>query len=139
VEGTDSKILAFICSHCSLSGAETAGVNKLQYSTDMRIIQTACSGQVDETLIVNAFKKGADAVIVFACPDGDCHYKVGNHIAKQRIKELQVALKAVGLGEKRLKLVQIGASEGEKFVEAINQTFKELKELGLSPIAKRKE
>lgn len=136
MEGMNSKVLAFVCSHCSLSGAEAAGISRLQYPADLRIIQVACSGQIDETLIIDAFKRGIDGIMIFACPDGDCHYKIGNQIAKQRVKMLQAALRAVGLGAERLKFIQIGASEGEKFAEAVNQFFDELKQLGANPITK---
>jgi len=135
-EGTVSKVIAFVCSHCSLSGAESAGTKRIQYPADVQLIRVACSGQVDETIITNAFKSGADGVIVFGCPDGDCHYEVGNQLAKQRIRELKSMLPAIGFDEKRLEFVQVGASDGEKFVEAVKKMFANLEEVGPSPLTR---
>ena len=132
------KIIAFVCSHCSLSAAETAGVNRLSYPSNVRIIQLACSGHIDKILMVEALRNGADGVLVFGCPEGDCHYKTGNKLAKSRVDELKSLLPMVGLEAKRLNFVQVGASEGEKFARAINDMFADLESLGPNPLTKMK-
>ena len=126
------KIIGFICSNCSLSAADTAGARHLQYPADIRFVRVECSGQVDETLIAETFEKGADGVIVFACAEGDCHYKVGNELAKSRAGKLKSVLTIIGFESERLKFVQVAASEGEKFAGAINEAFADLKRLELA-------
>ena len=134
-QGVDKvRAVGFICSNCSLSAADTAGAMRLQYPADIRLVRVECSGQVDETLIAETFEKGADGVIVFGCAEGDCHYEVGNELTKERIEKMKLLLPAVGLEPQRLKFVQVAASEGKKFAQAIDEMFADLEKLGPSPI-----
>ncbi len=41
------KILTFACNWCSYAGADYAGVSRLQYPPNVRLIRTMCSGRVD--------------------------------------------------------------------------------------------
>jgi F420-non-reducing hydrogenase iron-sulfur subunit len=58
------KILAFSCNWCSYAAADLAGTSRLQYPPSLRIVRVMCSGMVHPNLVVEAFQKGADAVMV---------------------------------------------------------------------------
>ena len=58
------KIAAFACNWCAYSAADLAGVSRFQYPSNMRIIRVMCSGRVNPNFILEAFKKGADGVLV---------------------------------------------------------------------------
>jgi len=60
----EPKIVAFLCNWCAYAGADLAGVSRLQYPASLRTIRVMCSGRVDPVFIVNAFKAGADGVLV---------------------------------------------------------------------------
>jgi F420-non-reducing hydrogenase iron-sulfur subunit len=60
----EPKIVAFLCNWCAYAGADLAGVSRLQYPSSLRTIRVMCSGRVDPEFIVNAFKEGADGVLV---------------------------------------------------------------------------
>ena len=60
----EPKIVAFLCNWCAYAGADLAGVSRLQYPASLRTIRVMCSGRVDPVFIVNAFKEGADGVLV---------------------------------------------------------------------------
>jgi F420-non-reducing hydrogenase iron-sulfur subunit len=57
-------IIAFCCNWCSYAGADLAGVSRLQYPPNGRIIRVMCSGMVHPNLVINALTKGADGVLV---------------------------------------------------------------------------
>ena len=64
---TDSfqpKIITFACNWCAYSAADLAGVSRLQYPANMRIIRVMCSGRVNPNFILTAFARGADGVWV---------------------------------------------------------------------------
>ena len=132
--GPEGKLIAFICSHCSLSGADSAGVKGLSYSPSVRIVRVMCSGQVNEVVILEALRDGADGVIVFGCPEYDCHYKIGSRNAKRRIEKLKALLPSVGIEAERLEFVEVAASDGEKFAEAIKDMANRVMELGPNPL-----
>ena len=57
-------IIGFCCNWCSYAGADSAGVARIQYPTNLRIIRVMCSGMVHPRLVINALTKGADGVLV---------------------------------------------------------------------------
>jgi F420-non-reducing hydrogenase iron-sulfur subunit len=62
--GFEPKILAFNCNWCSYAAADLAGTARMQYPANIRIIRVMCSGMVHPNLIMEAFVRGADGVMV---------------------------------------------------------------------------
>ncbi len=60
----EPKILAFLCNWCAYAGADLAGVSRLQYPPDIRVIRTMCSGRVDPLFVVKGLSSGFDSVLV---------------------------------------------------------------------------
>jgi F420-non-reducing hydrogenase iron-sulfur subunit len=58
------KIVAFACNWCAYSAADLAGVSRMQYPPNMRIIRIMCSGRINPNFILKAFELGADGVMV---------------------------------------------------------------------------
>ena len=130
----EPKIIGFLCNWCAYAGADLAGVSRIQYPPNIRIIRVMCAGRVDPSFILKAFKDGADGVLVAGChPPGDCHYISGNFKALRRITLLKKVLKEFGIEPERLRLEWISASEGEKFANVVQSMVEDLKKLG--PIA----
>jgi heterodisulfide reductase subunit A len=90
-------IVAFTCNWCSYGGADLAGISRYQYPTNARIIRLMCSGRVDPTFVFEAFKLGADGVLVSGCHIGDCHYATGNYRTEARYIAMKHALKQAGI------------------------------------------
>ncbi|MBW2620818.1 MAG: hydrogenase iron-sulfur subunit [Deltaproteobacteria bacterium] len=63
-EEFNPKIIAFACNWCAYSAADLAGVSRLQYPPNMRIIRVMCSGRINPNFILEAFNLGADGVLV---------------------------------------------------------------------------
>jgi F420-non-reducing hydrogenase iron-sulfur subunit len=133
----EPKIVGFCCNWCSYAGADLAGVGRLQYPPDIRVVRVMCSGRVDELLIFNAFVLGADGILVSGCHPGDCHYLKGNLGARRRVMGLKPLLESVGISPERLRLEWIAASEGPKFAETVISFTQTIKELGPSPFNRR--
>ncbi len=124
------KIIAFVCNWCSYAGADKAGGQKLQYTSDIKLIRVMCSGRVDPQFILDAFRKGADGVMVLGCHPGDCHYRSGNLKTMKRIKLLQNTLTQFGINPGRLKLDWVAAGESEKFQRVANEMSQTVNNLG---------
>ena len=129
----EPQIVAFLCNWCSYSGADLAGVSRIQSSPNIKIIRTMCSGRVDPSFIMRAFQLGADGVLVAGCHFGDCHYLEGNFKTMRRIEMLKLSMKHFYIDERRLRLEWISASEGKKFAATINDMTETIKGLGPSP------
>ena len=113
--GFEPKILGFLCTWCSYTGADLAGTNRLKVPSNMRAIRVPCSGRVAPELIMRAFDQGADGVLVLGCHLGECHYDNGNHRAAKRMPVLHSLLSFVGLEPERLRLDWVSASGGSGF------------------------
>ncbi len=123
------RILAFTCNWCSYAGADLAGMSRIQYPPNVRIIRVMCSGRVDPLFVFEAFKSGADGVLISGCHPGDCHYINGNAVTELRYSCLKSTLKYLGIAPERLRLEWISATEGEKFALVINEFTEQISKL----------
>ena len=133
-EEFEPKIVGFLCNWCSYAGADLAGVSRIQYPPTLRIVRTMCSGRVHPVFILEAFRSGADGVLVAGCHHGDCHYLAGNYKAQNRVLLLKKVLEQLGLEPERLRLEWVSASEGDRFATVIQDMTEEIKKLGPSPL-----
>jgi len=133
------KIVAFLCNWCSYSGADAAGKAQKKIPLGVRIIRVMCSGRVDPQFVLEAFYNGADGVLILGCHPGDCHYKEGNYNALRRVVLMEKILSDFGIERERFRLDWVSASEGDKFVEVVNEMVKDLQKLGPLCLRKTKE
>jgi F420-non-reducing hydrogenase iron-sulfur subunit len=132
----EPRIIGFLCNWCSYAGADLAGVSRIQYPPNIRIVRVMCSGRVSPELILRTFQSGADGVLVLGCHIGDCHYVDGNHRTARRIPVLKRLLSYIGIEPERLRLEWVSASEGRRFAQIVTEFTEEVKELG--PLESRK-
>nr|MDO8135051.1 hydrogenase iron-sulfur subunit [Candidatus Njordarchaeum guaymaensis] len=131
---SEPRILAFTCNWCSYAGADLAGVSRIQYPPNIRIIRLMCSGRVDPIFVFEAFRSGADGVLISGCHPGDCHYVLGNRWSEARYNVIRSWLSEAGLEPERLRLAWISASEGGKFATVVTEMVAEIKKMGPSPL-----
>ncbi|GLI35687.1 hypothetical protein DAMNIGENAA_31200 [Desulforhabdus amnigena] len=60
----EPNILAFACHYCAFAAADLAGVMRLSYPTNVKIIRLPCTGKLDAIYILRAFERGVDGVFV---------------------------------------------------------------------------
>jgi heterodisulfide reductase subunit A len=116
-----SKIVGFACNWCSYAGGDNAGTSRMQYPASVRLIRTMCSGRVDQSLILHAFRKGAPMVLVSGCHFADCHYISAVTWTQKRIDRLWTQLEKLGIRPERLQLEWISAAEGAKFARVMRE------------------
>ena len=126
-------IINFCCNWCSYTGADLAGVSRLQYPPNIRIIRVMCSSMIHLNLIIDALTKGADGVLVCGCHIGDCHYEDGNEKTEKRAEAITLMLEDFGLEEERFRLEWVSASEGPRFAQVVKDFTEQIKKLGPSP------
>ncbi len=62
---TDSpRIVAFVCNWCAYAGADLAGVSRIQYPPNVRLIRLMCTGRINAGFLLKAFERGVDGVLV---------------------------------------------------------------------------
>jgi F420-non-reducing hydrogenase iron-sulfur subunit len=130
----EPSILAFTCNWCSYGGADLAGISRIQHPPNAKVIRLMCSGRIDPVMVIEAFKDGADGVMVTGCHPGDCHYATGNYRTQVRFDALKSAMMAMGLNPDRLKLLWASASEGQQWADGIATMTETLRQLGPNPL-----
>lgn len=130
----EPKILAFLCNYCSYAGADLAGTARMSYPHNVMIIRVLCTGRVDPVHIIEAFKNGADGVLVAGCHYGDCHFISGNYKTGRKVALLRRTLEQFGVEPERLRFQMISSGEAERFVETIKEMTEDLRKLGPSPL-----
>lgn len=129
-ETYEPKIVGFLCNWCSYAGADLAGTSRIHQVPNLRVIRVMCSSRVRPEFVLNAFKNGADGVLIAGCHPGDCHYMEGNYYTRRRFLVLKKLIEYVGIDPRRLRVEWVSASEGMRFKEVVESMTNELKELG---------
>jgi len=123
-------IIGFTCNWCSYRAADLAGMSRVKYPPNVRLIRLMCSGRMDPTFVLKALKGGADAVLITGCHPGECHYLEQNYKAYRRYVLLKHTLKQFGIEPGRVKLVWASAAEGVHLAETITKMVEEVRALG---------
>ncbi len=63
-EKAQPEILAFVCHWCAYAGADLAGISRIQYPPQVRMIRVMCTGRIHAGFLLRAFAEGADGVLV---------------------------------------------------------------------------
>ena len=130
VKEWEPRIIAFLCNWCSYTGADLAGISRIQWDPSVSIVRVMCSGRMDPTFVAKAFQLGADGVIISGCHPGDCHYQEGNYKTLRRVHLMKRLIAGFGINPDRLRLVWVSASEGDQWAETANDMAREMRSLG---------
>jgi len=130
VQGFQPKLLGLLCNWCAYAGADLAGVSRIQYPPNIRIIRLPCTGRVEPAFILKALASGVDGVLIAGCHPGDCHYLEGNYNAHRRLLLLKEVLGQLGVERERVRLEWVSASEGERFARIVNEMTQQIQKLG---------
>jgi coenzyme F420-reducing hydrogenase delta subunit len=126
----EPQIVAFLCNWCSYAGADMAGISRIQYPPNIRVVRVMCSGRVDPVFILRAFLCGFDGVLVLGCHPGDCHYLTGNYHAERKMNRLKKLLEVVGMATERLYLDWVSAAEGARFSQIVDSFTERIRQEG---------
>ena len=129
-EGFEPRIVGFFCNWCTYTASDLAGVSRLAYEPNVRVVRVMCSGRIDPQFVLSAFREGADAVLIGGCHPGDCHYQEGNYKCLRRFELLRRLARQLGIEDERLRLEWISASEGDKVQRVINEMTEAVRRLG---------
>ncbi|KPJ51035.1 methyl-viologen-reducing hydrogenase subunit delta [candidate division TA06 bacterium DG_26] len=133
IQPSTPKIVAFCCNWCSYPAADAAGVGRMQYPANVRVVRVMCGGRVSPAMVLKAIELGADGVLVATCHFEDCHYLFGARRAAENFAKLQAITRMLGIEKERVRLEWISAAEAPKFARVIKELVDDVKRLGRSP------
>lgn len=133
LSGYDSeaeKVLLFLCEGCGYQAMDAAAAAGLEYPVGVLPLKVRCGGTIDTQLILHAFKKDFDAVVICKCRDGHCLNIVGNIDLDRRANLFREILRSRGVDTERLRIVDAISAEENKCVHEIAELYQELKNMG---------
>ena len=131
VNGTSKPlVLAICCSECGHTAVDSSGMAMMQYPANVRVMKVPCTGILQVHQFLEAFKAGAQGVMVVGCKSEGCHYEVGVQKAEKKVELAKRLLKEYGVEPERLNMFNMVYIEGDKFAEAARTMTERLEKLG---------
>ncbi len=131
VNGTSKPpVLAICCSECGGTAVDSSGMAMMRYPANVRVMKVPCTGILQVHQFLEAFKAGAQGVMVVGCKSDGCHYEVGSPIAEKKVELARTLLEEYGIEPERLEMFNMVFIEGDKFAEAAHMMTERLEELG---------
>lgn len=131
INGTSNPlILAISCSECGHAAIDSSGMALMSYPANVRVLKVPCMGMVQVRHILEAFKAGAQGVMLVGCKPDGCHYGVGSSKAQKRVEMAKMLLNAYRIEPERLEMLHLVYAEGDKFAEAARIMTDKVKKLG---------
>jgi F420-non-reducing hydrogenase iron-sulfur subunit len=128
------RVIGYCCEHGAVGAAESAGMERRQFSPEVLIIPVPCIGRVDVLHLLQAFREGADAVFVAGCLEKNCHHLYGNIEARKRVDQAKIILDSLGLNGERLELFNMASNQGREFKESVDIMLERVERLGTNPL-----
>ena len=131
VNGTPKPlILALCCSECGHAAVDSSGMAMMEYPANVRVMKVPCAGILQVRQLLEAFRAGAQGVMVVGCKTDGCHYEVGSLKAEKRVEFAKLLLSEYGIEPERLEMLKMVFIEGDKFAEAALAMTERLERLG---------
>ena len=131
INGTSKPlVLAICCSECGHAAVDSSGMAKMEYPANVRVMKVPCVGILQVHQFLDAFKAGAQGVMVVGCKIDGCHYEVGSQKTEKKVELTKVLLKEYGVEPERLEMLNMVFIEGDKFAEAAQMMTERLEKLG---------
>ncbi|MCF6249261.1 MAG: hydrogenase iron-sulfur subunit, partial [Desulfobacula sp.] len=130
------RFLALICENDAFPALDMVGMNRMDYSPNVRFIPIRCLGSMNTIWIKDALAQGMDGVIVIGCKHGDdyqCHFVKGSELAEVRVGKIGDALTSLALEEERVAFAEVAIDEYDKLPGIINAFVEEVEDLGPNP------
>ena len=130
------RILGLVCENDAYPALDIAGLNRLSYSADVRLIPIRCLGSMNVIWIKDALAQGMDGVFLLGCKHGDdyqCHFVKGSELADIRMKKIGDALSSLALEEERVTQFEVAIDDYDKLPKMINDFVEMIEDLGPNP------
>jgi F420-non-reducing hydrogenase iron-sulfur subunit len=79
------RVITLLCERAADLNSIVDESGKVEGIPEMGVVKFPCSGMIQPLMIEAALKAGAEGVIVCGCQIGDCYYREGNKMIRERL------------------------------------------------------
>ncbi len=130
------RVLVLACENDAYPALDLCAMNRMEYSSLIRVIPVRCLGSVNVVWIKDALSKGIDGVLLIGCKYGDdyqCHFIKGSELANIRMDKIGEALISLALEKERVQQIQIAIDEYDQLPGMIKEFVDTIQEVGPNP------
>jgi coenzyme F420-reducing hydrogenase delta subunit/quinol-cytochrome oxidoreductase complex cytochrome b subunit len=88
-----------------------AAVSRLE-APDVAVFSLLCTGQLPPSFVEYALRSGADGILITGCRAGDCQYRVGNALTRERLEREREPHLRTNVAPQRVRVAWYSAGEG---------------------------
>ena len=122
-------VITLICERAADLNSLLDEKGKLTELPDVNVVKFPCSGMIQPLMIEAALKAGAEGVIVCGCQIGDCFYREGNKMIKERLLgERPPGLKKT-VDRRRVMALWLSRRQKERFLTEAKEFVLQMKKL----------
>ncbi|MDO9577348.1 MAG: FAD-dependent oxidoreductase [Candidatus Cloacimonadales bacterium] len=133
----EKRILIFADDNTVYRLADACGVRKMKYSTDTRIFRIPSGSRITAGLMLFAFSKGADAIMIGDSPEKSSRFDWGNKVTRDNIAKVQKKLAEFKIDTERVGLKEYNAGALAQFVADVDGIAENLNKLKAIPAETR--
>lgn len=122
-------VITLICERaCDINDIVDASGNCTEVP-GMKVVKFPCSGMIQPLMIQKAIESGAEGVVVTGCQIGDCYYREGNRMIRERLLgERQPGLKK-NVDRRRVIAFWLAKPQRQRFIADSKEFIATLKDL----------
>jgi F420-non-reducing hydrogenase iron-sulfur subunit len=124
----EPRVVIFTCNWNAHQSLQEAGERRLHYPSGARPLKVDCLGQIGASVVLKAFEKGADGVMLVGCSPEECHYEFGSRRAAELFDELRSLITMLGFRQQQLEFHQVHSGEAAVLVEKVQAFVSRLAE-----------
>jgi F420-non-reducing hydrogenase iron-sulfur subunit len=122
----EPRVVIFTCNWNAHESFQEAGTRHLSYPSRARLLKVDCLGQVSSSMILKAFEKGADGVMLVGCSPEECHYEFGSRRAAELFVQVRQLAELLGFRNDQLQFHQVHTGDGAILVQKVRDFVKQL-------------
>lgn len=127
----DPNIIGLVCERAVEGEGTILDGPRLKDLPNVKIVKFVCSGMIRPKMIENALGKGADGVFVTGCAFGDCTYRTGNNLIRDRLQgKRNPRLRGKRVETDRIEMFYLSIADEKKFVEEVRGFDARIRALG---------
>jgi len=122
-------VITLICERAADLNSLLDQKGSLSDLPDVHVVKFPCSGMIQPLMIEAALKAGAGGVIVCGCQIGDCFYREGNKMIKERLLgERPPGLKKT-VDRRRVMALWLSRRQKERFLTEAREFVVQMKKI----------
>jgi F420-non-reducing hydrogenase iron-sulfur subunit len=113
------SLLAFVCNYDALSCLEALAQKRQALSPQVKFVRVSCLSRVHSGIILDAFRLGAEKVILLGCERQNCHFGMKEELAEENVRKAQLLMHLLGLPRENLALSRLPHGDADALLRTI--------------------